>query len=79
MVLRCTFPNEGTMPPEIDKKLCTVCGTCVEECPTDVFLIEEATVVIAHEEGCTECGTCELGCPEEAITIIESTTLDDIG
>ena len=67
------------MPPKIDKELCTACGICVEECPTDVFLIEEGTVVIAKEEDCTDCGTCELGCPEEAITIIESATIDDIG
>jgi len=65
--------------PKIDREVCTVCGICVEECPSDVFMEVENTkeVVIAHGENCTECGTCELGCPEGAITIIKSLTLED--
>lgn len=68
------------MSPEINKELCTVCESCVEECPSDVFAVgkDKEAIIIADEENCTECGTCELACPEGAITIRETKTLNEI-
>ncbi len=46
------------------------CGTCVEVCPTDVF-VSGPTVVpeIAHVEDCQTCFACELYCPADALYV----------
>ncbi len=53
----------------VDKEACTGCGTCVENCPSDVFEIQEGIAVPVEEEACIGCRLCESQCPEGAITV----------
>ena len=53
----------------VDKGKCTGCGTCAENCPTDVYEIQNGKAVPVNEEACIACRLCETQCPEGAITI----------
>jgi NAD-dependent dihydropyrimidine dehydrogenase PreA subunit len=54
----------------IDEALCTGCGTCVAQCPMDVFRLERSRAVIQYLRDCQSCALCEEECPEGAITVI---------
>jgi NAD-dependent dihydropyrimidine dehydrogenase PreA subunit len=53
----------------VDKEKCTGCGTCVENCPVDVYEIKNEKAVPVNEDACIGCRLCESQCPEGAITI----------
>jgi len=53
----------------VDKEKCTGCGTCVENCPVDVYEIKNEKAVPVNEDACIACRLCESQCPEGAITI----------
>lgn len=55
----------------LKEELCNGCGLCVEDCPTDVFVMDEATnkARVAYAEDCWECILCEKICPTRAIEI----------
>jgi ferredoxin len=58
------------MPAKVNKELCTGCGTCVDECPSDAITIdEEKGCAVVDEEECVDCGACEEVCPSEAIKV----------
>ncbi|MFQ6050802.1 MAG: ferredoxin family protein [Candidatus Hydrothermarchaeota archaeon] len=57
------------MPPVVDHDKCDGCGTCVDECPTEVFELEEGKSIVARPEDCTECEICVDECPQGAITL----------
>jgi len=50
----------------IDPKLCTACGACADECPTEA--ISAGDVYVIDPEMCTDCGACVDACPVEAIS-----------
>jgi NAD-dependent dihydropyrimidine dehydrogenase PreA subunit len=50
----------------IDKDLCTACGACMDECPSDS--IKEGDVYSIDAESCTDCAACVDVCPVEAIS-----------
>lgn len=50
---------------EVDRNLCTVCGTCVEACPFDALSLEE-TGVVMEWDSCMGCGVCVTVCPSGA-------------
>ncbi|MGC9324804.1 MAG: ATP-binding protein [Desulfomonilia bacterium] len=56
--------------PEVDKKLCTGCGTCAEVCEYSAIVAIEDEVLI-FPELCHSCGACTLFCPEKAIHEVE--------
>jgi NAD-dependent dihydropyrimidine dehydrogenase PreA subunit len=56
---------------QIDKELCTGCGTCVETCPVEVFEIQDEKSVAVNVEECLVCLACETQCPEGAIKVVE--------
>jgi NAD-dependent dihydropyrimidine dehydrogenase PreA subunit len=63
------MPNIPTpnRPVIHDPTICTACNTCVEVCPTDVFLPasrEGETPIILHPDECWYCGACVNECPE---------------
>jgi NAD-dependent dihydropyrimidine dehydrogenase PreA subunit len=53
----------------VDETSCTLCGKCVEICPTDVFELSASAVLIARKDDCTSCMNCELYCPHDAIYV----------
>ncbi|HUX98615.1 MAG TPA: 4Fe-4S binding protein [Candidatus Deferrimicrobium sp.] len=57
------------MPPKIDEDACTGCGTCVENCPSEVLVIEDDKAKIVNADDCVECGACEENCPSDAIKL----------
>jgi len=54
----------------VDSK-CTGCETCVNNCPANVYEIQEGKSVPVRVEDCILCRTCESQCPEGAIQVIE--------
>lgn len=54
-----------------DAEVCNGCGICIDDCPMDVFALDQATgkARVAYPEDCWECLTnfCEIGCPVHAI------------
>jgi len=55
--------------PIIDVDLCTGCGRCVEECPTQALLLVAGKASLAFPTRCTYCTACEDICPEGAIAL----------
>ena len=45
---------------------CTMCGTCLPECPFEAISEGDPKYVI-DPDVCTDCGACESVCPAEAI------------
>jgi len=67
-------PKTGTwryMKPEVDKKKCIGCGTCVGFCPEAVMEIKNKKVEIDYEY-CKGCGVCADVCPVKAIRMVSS-------
>lgn len=54
------------MAYKIDPDLCTACGSCIDECPTEA--ISEGDVYVINPDICTDCGDCADVCPTEAIS-----------
>ncbi len=56
---------------QIDIKLCSGCGICVNECPMDVIRMDEKTkkAFVKYVRDCQACYMCQKDCPEEAIEI----------
>jgi Pyruvate/2-oxoacid:ferredoxin oxidoreductase delta subunit len=59
---------------EIDRDLCTSCGTCHERCYFGAISLEdgEGSVSLVDAERCMGCGLCAVTCPENAIGLIEA-------
>jgi heterodisulfide reductase subunit A-like polyferredoxin len=53
---------------QVDEKLCTSCGVCVEACPFGALTMDGGAKVIW--EKCLGCGVCTGQCPTEAIALI---------
>lgn len=45
---------------------CTMCGTCIEECPFEAIKEGDPKYVI-DPDVCTDCGSCQAVCPAGAI------------
>ena len=52
--------------PWIDKNLCSGCGICAEQCPTDAISIADIYAEI-EMDNCIRCGLCHSSCPENAV------------
>jgi NAD-dependent dihydropyrimidine dehydrogenase PreA subunit len=59
----------------VDIEQCTGCGTCVDNCPVDVFELvnvsDEQKASVVNEDECIICEVCVTTCPEEAIEVID--------
>ena len=53
--------------PRIDQRLCTGCGLCVQQCPTQAVAVRDGVAVIVRPEACSFCELCERSCPTGAI------------
>ena len=47
---------------------CSVCGTCIQECPFEAVLMKSGQIEINYEK-CMGCGVCISKCPNQAITL----------
>lgn len=55
--------------PIIDQKKCTLCGECVEQCPTHALAMAGNQIIYVQPSPCTYCGDCEPACPQGAIRV----------
>ncbi|UCH03322.1 MAG: ferredoxin family protein, partial [Candidatus Bathyarchaeota archaeon] len=57
----------------VDLEKCTGCGTCVDNCPVDVFELvnvsDEQKARVVNEDECIICEVCVTTCSEEAIEV----------
>ncbi|SDK03261.1 4Fe-4S dicluster domain-containing protein [Natronincola ferrireducens] len=51
---------------QIDGNVCTLCGECVDVCPTSAIELKEGRLHYSLED-CINCGVCVSACPEEVI------------
>ena len=58
--------------PTVDPDKCTGCEECVDNCPVEVFEIEDEKSVPVNAEECLGCDTCIEVCEEDAITVEET-------
>jgi ferredoxin len=56
------------MAAKVDKKKCTGCESCVEECPSEAISMANAKAII-DADACVDCGICVDICPVEAISL----------
>ena len=54
--------------PQADPKLCTGCGTCVEQCPVSALSMKNQLPQV-DADLCITCFCCQEICPEKAITL----------
>jgi len=53
---------------EIDKEACVGCASCVEDCPNDVYEMDEDwKTKVVKEEDCMACLSCHEICPAQAM------------
>lgn len=53
--------------PQVDGDVCTLCGTCLPECPVGAISVNETMQI--DIPACTLCCRCVKICPEEAVSI----------
>jgi NAD-dependent dihydropyrimidine dehydrogenase PreA subunit len=56
---------------KINEELCDGCGTCVEQCPNQVFVVDDKKSQAHNFKDCMACYLCETICPKLAIKITE--------
>ena len=75
-MLCCTYEveisemKENLTLPEIDYDRCTLCGLCVDYCPTGAVEFIQGHPVITSSGKCTYCGICEDLCPVGAVELV---------
>ncbi|MFO8050994.1 MAG: DUF362 domain-containing protein [Thermoplasmatota archaeon] len=58
--------DQHSVRPEVIRRKCIGCGTCMEICPVGAHVLEGGKVFI-KKEVCIGCGECITVCPQEAI------------
>lgn len=56
--------------PAVSAETCTLCGVCVDRCPTDALSINGGEVPARDDDRCIGCGVCASGCGENAIALV---------
>ena len=70
-----SVPPETPYRPKIDRKKCTLCGTCAKTCFYQVFQFEKKKKIMSiDKDRCWSCGFCVGICPEEAIALVDKHT-----
>ncbi|AXV38176.1 MAG: ferredoxin family protein [Methanobacteriaceae archaeon] len=54
---------------KVDEDACVGCGSCVEDCPNDVYELdqEHGKTVVINEDDCMACLSCHEICPSQAL------------
>jgi NAD-dependent dihydropyrimidine dehydrogenase PreA subunit len=57
--------------PTVDAKKCTGCKACVEACPMDVLVFDEAKKIptVDKSKECIGCRACEAQCEHDAMKV----------
>lgn len=65
---------------EIDERVCTGCGVCVETCPTDVFRLDRSLgkAYVAYPEDCQACFICVIDCAWDGAVLVRVRMGDDV-
>jgi len=53
----------------VDEDACVGCGSCVEDCPNEVYELdkEHRKIVVVKETDCMACLSCHEICPSQAL------------
>jgi ferredoxin len=54
---------------KLDEGRCNGCGSCLEVCPHEVFVMNSNRVHIRNRDACMECGACRQNCAFGAISV----------
>lgn len=55
----------------VDGEACTLCLSCVSNCPTPALAAgDDRPLLSLREADCVQCGLCAEACPEDAITLV---------
>jgi len=60
------WPGDG-ITIKIDYDKCKGHSECIDNCPADVYELQNEKAVPVAIEGCVQCCTCVSVCPEQAI------------
>jgi uncharacterized protein (DUF362 family)/Pyruvate/2-oxoacid:ferredoxin oxidoreductase delta subunit len=60
--------SRAILRPQADSKLCTGCGTCVEQCPVSALSMSDQLPQVDAKR-CITCFCCQEICPEKAMTL----------
>ncbi len=63
--------EDGLIEVHVVVASCDGCGICVEQCPTDVFAVEDKKCQVVSLKDCMACRLCETICPHMAVTVTE--------
>ena len=63
--------KKQTYKVEVDEEKCIGCEECVDNCPVNVFEMQDEKSVPVNAEECVGCDTCIELCKQEAITVPE--------
>jgi uncharacterized protein len=69
--------QHSTAKPKINKKVCTICGTCAEWCPAEAITLGKESAVIDRQK-CIGCGQCLAMCRFDAVQYNWSSTHEDL-
>lgn len=61
---------------QIDAEKCSVCSSCIKDCPNSFLFLEEG-MVKTYKGSCMECGHCYAICPQNAITMTNYECIDE--
>ncbi|MCJ7596482.1 MAG: 4Fe-4S binding protein [Desulfobacterales bacterium] len=56
------------MPPVFNMEECSLCGTCVEDCPGYVLALADDGPKVVYPEECWHCGNCRISCASECVS-----------
>ena len=66
--VQAVFQQRISLRPKADPRLCTGCGTCVDQCPVSALSLFDQVPQV-DPALCITCFCCQEVCPEKAITL----------
>lgn len=66
--IQASMAEKISLRPRVDRDLCTMCSTCVDQCPVSALSMGEGMPEVDPDK-CITCFCCQEMCPEHAITL----------
>lgn len=57
--------------PVVDEEKCVGCAECVDNCPQDVFEMQNDKSKVINPDDCVDCESCVEVCEADAIELVE--------